>query len=121
MGVAIDYLTLLDFKEIKIHEQELLDYATKKLSSIPELIIYGTAKDKVGIIAFNISKIHPHDVGTALDKHGIAIRTGHHCAMPLMEFYGVSATCRASIAVYNNRSDIDILVMALKQVKSIFH
>ena len=120
LAAAIDYLNSLDFKEIQAQEQELLDYATKKLSNIPGLTIYGTSDNKVGIITFSLDKIHPHDVGTMVDQFGVAIRTGHHCAMPIMDFYGISATCRASIAVYNDKSDINALVAALEEVRSVF-
>lgn len=117
---AIDYLLKIGFKTIIEHEKALLDYATQELSKIPDLKIIGTASHKVGVISFLLEGIHPHDIGTILDTHGIAIRSGHHCAMPIMEFYGIPATARISFGIYNTFSDIDQLIDALHQVKRMF-
>jgi cysteine desulfurase/selenocysteine lyase len=102
------------------HERELLGYATQALAGIPGLRLIGTAREKAGVISFLLDDIHPHDVGTILDQEGIAIRTGHHCAQPLMERFGVDATARASFAFYNTREDVDRLVDGLAKVKELF-
>jgi len=98
----------------------LLDYATAQLQEIPGLKIMGTARDKAALAAFTIQGIHPHDIGTILDREGVAIRAGHHCAQPVMQRYGVPATARASFAVYNTRDEVDALVKALWKVKELF-
>jgi len=119
-GAAINYLQKIGMQNIALHEQELLEYATTKLSAIPDLKIIGTAKNKVGVVSFVLEGIHPHDVGTILDDQGIAVRAGHHCAMPVMERFNVPATVRASFGLYNNVSDIDALVIGLEEVKRLF-
>lgn len=116
-GVAIDYLNNLGFDAIVAHEDELLDYATQKLLEIEGLKIYGTGPDKTSVISFNIEGIHPYDIGTIVDKMGIAVRTGHHCAQPIMDFYKIPGTVRASFAFYNTLEEVDALVAAVKKAK----
>jgi cysteine desulfurase/selenocysteine lyase len=118
LGTAIDYLNSLGFEHIAAYEQELLAYATEKLKAIEGLKIFGEAKDKTSVISFNVSHIHPYDIGMILDKLGIAVRTGHHCAQPIMTFFDIPGTVRASFAFYNTKSEIDIFVEGLK--KAIF-
>lgn len=120
LGSAVDYIQKIGMDNIHAIETQLLSYATEKLSSIPGLKIYGTAKNKTCVISFGLEGIHPHDIATLIDKEGISIRTGHHCAQPLMKFYQVPATCRASLSIYNNKEDIDLLYKALIKVKSFF-
>jgi len=117
LGTAIDYLNEIGFDNIAVYEHELLDYATKKLLEIEGLKIYGTAANKTSVISFNIEGIHPYDIGTIIDKLGIAVRTGHHCAQPIMDFYNIPGTIRASFAFYNNKEEIDIFVSAVKKAK----
>lgn len=117
---ALQYLQTIGMATIAEHEKTLLTYATERLINIPELKIIGTAKDKVGVISFVLSDIHPHDIGTVLDHQGIAVRAGHHCAMPLMERFQVPATVRASFGIYNTKEDIDALVTGLEEVKRLF-
>ncbi len=119
-GIAIDYLKQLDRTFIQQHEQELLTYLTSKLHDIPGLHIYGTSKNKVGMASFTLDQIHPHDIGTIVNEYGVAIRTGHHCNMPLMDFFGIPGTARASLAMYNNKTDIDQLCNALHKVQELF-
>ena len=114
-GVAIDYLNHIGFEAIANYETELLQYATKQLQTIEGLKIYGTSKHKTSVISFNIGEIHPYDIGTIVDKLGIAVRTGHHCAQPIMDFYKIPGTVRASFAFYNTKSEIDKLIEALKK------
>ena len=116
-GVAIDYANSIGFKNIQQQEQELLAYATEKLLEIDNLRIYGTTKNKTSVISFNINGIHPYDIGTILDKLGVAVRTGHHCAQPIMTFYKIPGTVRASFAFYNTFEEIDILVNAVKKAQ----
>jgi cysteine desulfurase/selenocysteine lyase len=120
LGKAVDYIQQVGVENIKKVEDELLAYATEKLSSIPGFKIYGTARDKASVISFGMEGIHPHDIASLIDKEGVAIRTGHHCAQPLMKFFNVPATCRASLSVYNNKADIDQLYQGLVKVKSFF-
>lgn len=120
LGKAVDYIQRIGLDHIKEAEEELLHYATEKLSSIPGFKIYGTAKNKASVISFGMEGIHPHDIASLTDKEGVAIRTGHHCAQPLMKFLCVPATCRASLSLYNNREDIDQLYHALVKVKKFF-
>ena len=116
-GAAIDYMNSVGFDNIAAHENELLEYGTKKLLEIEGLKIYGTAKDKTSVISFNLEGIHPYDVGTILDKLGIAVRTGHHCAQPIMDFYKIPGTIRASFAFYNTKAEIDAFVEGVKKAK----
>jgi cysteine desulfurase/selenocysteine lyase len=117
LGTAIDYLNEIGFENIAAYEHELLDYATAKLLEIEGLKIFGTAKEKTSVISFNIDGIHPYDIGTIIDKLGIAVRTGHHCAQPIMDFYKIPGTIRASFAFYNTKEEIDIFVEAVKKAK----
>ena len=120
LGAAIDYIEDIGFEAIAEHEHELLEYATKALSRIPGLRIIGQAEEKASLISFVLEGVHPHDIGTVLDQEGIAIRAGHHCAQPLMKRSGISATARASLAFYNTREEIDLLVQCIKRVTNIF-
>jgi len=113
LGAAVDYLEALGMDRIAAAEHDLLDYATARLAQIPGLAVVGTAPEKAAVVSFTVEGVHPHDLGTILDHEGVAIRTGHHCAMPVMEFYGVPATARASFAFYNTRAEVDRLVAAL--------
>lgn len=114
-GTALDYLNNIGFQEIANYENQLLEYATKKLLEIEGLKIYGPQKDKVAVISFNVGNIHPYDIGTIIDKLGIAVRTGHHCTQPIMDFYQIPGTIRASFSFYNTQAEIDIFVNALKK------
>ena len=116
-GAAIDYMNAIGFDNISNYEHELLEYGTQKLLEIEGLKIYGTSKNKTSVISFNLESIHPYDVGTLLDKMGIAVRTGHHCTQPIMDFYKIPGTVRASFAFYNTREEIDALVTAVKKAK----
>lgn len=116
-GAAIDYMNSIGFDNIATYENELLEYGTKKLLEIEGLKIYGTSKNKTSVISFNLEGIHPYDVGAILDKLGIAVRTGHHCAQPIMDFYKIPGTIRASFAFYNTKAEIDALVEGVKKAK----
>jgi cysteine desulfurase/selenocysteine lyase len=120
MGAAIDYLTELGMTRIAAHEAELLGYLTESLAAIPDIRLIGTAKQKAGVQSFLMEGVHPHDLGTVLDHQGVAIRTGHHCAMPVMEFFDIPGTARASVAFYNNKADIDQLIGALGVAREMF-
>jgi cysteine desulfurase / selenocysteine lyase len=120
LGAAIDYLRSIDLDGADAHERQLLAYGTQALQSIPGLRIIGTAREKAGVLSFVLDDAHPHDIGTILDREGIAIRTGHHCAQPLMQRFGVPATARASLAFYNTREEIDALVRGLHRVREMF-
>jgi cysteine desulfurase/selenocysteine lyase len=117
LGTAVDYMNHVGFENIQIQEKELLEYGTKRLLEIEGLKIYGNSKDKTSVISFNIEGIHPYDIGTIIDKLGIAVRTGHHCAQPIMNFFNIPGTIRASFAFYNTKEEIDIFVEALKRAK----
>ena len=117
LGVAVDYMNEIGFENISAAESELRDYATAKLLEIEGLKIFGTSKHKTSVISFNIEGIHPYDIGTIIDKKGIAVRTGHHCAQPIMDFYKIPGTVRASLAFYNTKEEIDIMVEAIKKAK----
>ena len=120
LGAAIDYVSGLGREAIARREQELLAYGTDALESLPGVRLVGTAKHKVGVLSFVMESAHPHDIGTIVDAEGVAIRTGHHCAQPVMERLGIPATARASLGLYNTREDIDALVRALRRVQEIF-
>ncbi len=120
LGAAIDYVNNLGFDQITAHEDELLRYGTEALSAIESLRIIGTAEHKAGILSFVIDKAHPHDIGTILDEQGIAVRTGHHCAQPVMARFQIPATARASLAFYNTKEDIDALVKGIDRVLEVF-
>lgn len=120
LAKALDYVTGLGIEHIAAHEHELTAYATERLKSIPDLCILGEAADKSSVISFLVGDIHPFDMGTLLDRLGIAVRTGHHCAQPLMQRLGVEGTVRASFAVYNTKKEIDILVEGIERVRKMF-
>ena len=120
LGAAIDYINAMDFESAAAYEHELLEYATERLSDIPGVKIIGTAANKASVLSFTIDDIHPHDIGTILDQQGIAIRAGHHCAQPVMEFFDVPATARASFAFYNTRDEVDKLADAVQKVIEVF-
>ncbi|MFZ4791542.1 MAG: cysteine desulfurase [Candidatus Competibacteraceae bacterium] len=120
LGAALDWLNHLGLDAVAAHEQQLLEDATAQLLAIPGLSIMGTARDKTALVAFTLHGIHPHDIGTILDREGIAIRAGHHCAQPVMQRYGVPATARASFAVYNTRDEVEALVKSIWKVKELF-
>lgn len=117
-GAALDYMNGVGFEEVAKYEHELLEYATQELLKIDGLKIYGTAKNKTSVISFNIEGIHPYDMGSILDKLGIAVRTGHHCAQPIMDFFKIPGTVRASFAFYNTREEVDILIAGVLKAKS---
>lgn len=120
LGAAIDYLNSIDFEAAAKYEHELLEYATEKLSKIEGVKIIGTAQEKASVISFTIENVHPHDIGTILDQQGIAIRAGHHCAQPVMQFFDVPATARVSLAFYNTKEEVDKLAAAVQKVIDVF-
>ena len=120
LGAAIDYLNSIDFEAAARYEHELLEYATEKLSAIEGVRIIGTAKEKASVLSFTIENVHPHDIGTILDQQGIAVRAGHHCAQPVMQFFQVPATARASFAFYNTKEEVDKLAEAVEKVIEVF-
>ena len=120
LGAAIDYLSTLDWKLVAAHEHRLLTYATEAVSKIEGLRIIGTAKEKAGVLSFVLGHVHAHDVGTILDQEGVAVRAGHHCAMPVMQRFGVPATTRASFAFYNTIDEIDVMMRAMQRVMKVF-
>jgi cysteine desulfurase/selenocysteine lyase len=120
LGAAIDYLGGLDWDLVSAHERDLLAYATARLGEIPGLRLVGTAAHKAGVVSFVVDGVHAHDVGTIVDQEGVAIRTGHHCTQPVMDFFAVPATARASFAFYNTRDDVDALIAALQKVRRVF-
>jgi cysteine desulfurase/selenocysteine lyase len=119
LGAAIDYVSAIGFEAIGAHEAALLEYGTARLSEIPGLRLIGTARRKASVLSFVLDGIHPHDIGTVVDREGVAIRTGHHCAQPVMDRFGIPATARASLAMYNTTEDIDALVAALGRVRQL--
>ena len=119
-AAAVDYVTGIGLDAIAAHEHDLLNYTTQKLASIEDLRLIGTAPNKAAVVSFELGKIHAHDVSTIIDRAGVAIRAGHHCAEPLMDRMGVAATARASFGLYNTREDADTLVDALETVQEIF-
>jgi cysteine desulfurase/selenocysteine lyase len=120
LGVSIDYLVSIGIENIAKHEKELLDYATQEIRKIEGVQIIGNAIEKASVLSFVIEGIHPHDIGTIMDKQGVAIRTGHHCTQPTMDFYGIPATARASFAIYNSRKDVDALINSVKKTIEVF-
>jgi cysteine desulfurase/selenocysteine lyase len=120
LGVALDYISEIGLEHIAAHEQDLLTYGTAALQEIPGLRLIGTAPQKASILSFVLDGVHPHDIGTIVDRDGVAIRTGHHCAQPVMERFCVPATARASLAMYNTRADIDTLAAAVRRVHAVF-
>jgi cysteine desulfurase/selenocysteine lyase len=119
-GAAIEYLNAIGMDRIAPYEHELLEYATGKISAIPAVRIIGTAKERASVLSFIIEGVHPHDIGTILDQEGIAIRTGHHCAQPIMQRFGIPATARASFAFYNTKEEVDALARGIERVKEVF-
>jgi cysteine desulfurase/selenocysteine lyase len=117
LGTALDYMNGIGFENIAVYEQELLEYGTKRLLELDGITIYGTSKQKASVISFNLEGIHPYDIGTIIDKLGIAVRTGHHCAQPIMSFFNIPGTIRASFAFYNTKEEIDIFVEAVKRAQ----
>ena len=120
LGAAVDYLSRLGFAAFGAYEEDLLEYATEQVASLQGLRIIGTAGSKVGVVSFTMENVHPHDIGTILDQRGIAVRTGHHCAQPVMARFQVPATARASLAFYNTREEIDALCAGLREVRRVF-
>ena len=117
-GVALDYMNGIGLEQIAAYENELLEYATKKLLEIDKVVLYGTSKEKAAVISFNIEGIHPYDIGSIIDKLGIAVRTGHHCAQPIMDYYKIPGTVRASFSFYNTKEEIDLFIEALLRAKT---
>ncbi len=120
LGAAIEYITALGMENIAAHEHELLAYATQAVGAIPGVQLIGTARERAGVLSFVLDGVHPHDLGTILDREGIAIRTGHHCAQPVMERFGIPATARASFAVYNTKEEVDALVGGIRTAREVF-
>ena len=120
LGAAIEYLTEIGMNHIYEHEKELLDYATQEIKKIERVKIIGNSGNKASVLSFVIEDIHPHDVGTIMDKHGVAVRTGHHCTQPIMDFYGIPATARASFGIYNSKIDVDCMINAIKKTIEVF-
>jgi cysteine desulfurase/selenocysteine lyase len=120
LGCAIEYLNRVGVERVARHEHELMEYATQAVEKIPGLRIIGTAAEKASVLSFVMEGIHPHDIGTILDQQGIAIRTGHHCAQPVMQRFGIPATARASFALYNTQEEVDALVSGLQKVREVF-
>jgi len=120
LGAAIEYLSEIGMDRVAQHEHDLLAYATEKVSAIPGLRLIGTAKEKASVLSFVMEGIHPHDIGTILDQEGIAIRTGHHCAQPVMQCFGIPATARASFALYNSKEEVDALAAGIVKVQEVF-
>jgi len=120
LGAAVDFLDGIDFDALAAHEHDLLTYATERVAALPGARIIGTAEHKAAVLSFVLDRVHAHDVGTVVDSEGVAIRTGHHCAMPVMERFGVPATARASFALYNNRDDVDRLIVGLERALEMF-
>ena len=120
LGAAVDYLGGFDMAAVQAHDTELLDHATRELDRIPGVRIIGTAEKKTGVVSFTVKGIHPHDVGTLLNEEGIAVRTGHHCAQPVMQRFGIPATSRASFALYNTHAEVDALIAGIMHVQKVF-
>jgi cysteine desulfurase/selenocysteine lyase len=120
LGAAIDYLDTIDRDGALAHEDSVLAYATDRLQEVAGTRVIGQAREKTGVLSFTMEGVHPHDVGTVLDREGIAVRTGQHCAQPVMDRYGITATIRASLAIYNTREDIDALIASLHRVREVF-
>jgi cysteine desulfurase/selenocysteine lyase len=120
LGAAIDWLRGIGLAAIAAYEHDLLEHGTRLLEGIPGVRLVGTAREKAGVLSFVIEGVHPHDAGTVLDYEGIAVRTGHHCAQPVMERYGVPATTRASLACFNTRQELDTLARGIRKVQELF-
>jgi cysteine desulfurase/selenocysteine lyase len=120
LGAAIDYVSALGIERIGRHEDALLETATRAIEAIPGVRIVGTAEKKAAVLSFTMDCVHPHDIGTVLDRNGIAVRTGHHCAQPVMDFFGVPATARASFGLYNTAEEVQALVAGIHDVRKMF-
>lgn len=120
LGAAIDYVQEIGLEKIATYEDKLLAYATEAMAEIPGIRLIGTARNKASVLSFLIEGVHPHDIGTILDREGIAIRAGHHCAQPVMERFGVPATARASFAFYNTLEEVDVLIAGIRKVQEVF-
>ena len=120
LASAIEYLTEIGMENIYRHEKDLLDYATQEIKKIENVKVIGNASDKTSVLSFVVDNIHPHDIGTIMDKHGVAIRTGHHCTQPIMDFYEIPATARASFGIYNSKQDIDEMINAIEKTIEVF-
>jgi cysteine desulfurase / selenocysteine lyase len=120
LGAALEYVNALGIENIAAHEHELLTYATESVAAIADVRVIGTAQEKAGVLSFVMGGVHPHDIGTILDQQGIAIRTGHHCAQPIMQRFGIPATARASFGLYNTKQEVDFLVDGIKKVREVF-
>jgi cysteine desulfurase/selenocysteine lyase len=120
LGAAVDYLQLVGLPNIAAYEAELLEYMMQRLGAVPGIKLYGTAEQKASVQSFILDGVHPHDLGTILDHQGIAVRTGHHCAMPVMQFFEIPGTARASLGLYNNHDDIDRLVAGIEKARQVF-
>jgi cysteine desulfurase/selenocysteine lyase len=120
LGAAVDYLTDIGMRQIAAWEHELLTYATEQVEALPGVRIIGTAQDKASVLSFTVAGVHPHDVGTLLNEDGVAVRTGHHCAQPVMQRFAIPATARASFAFYNTFQEVDQLVAGIRRVQKIF-
>jgi cysteine desulfurase/selenocysteine lyase len=120
LAAAADYMSALGIENIEAHENDLLSYGTERLSAVPGLRVIGTAREKAAVLSFTLEGVHPHDVGTVLDREGVAVRTGHHCAQPVMDFFKVPATSRASFGLYNTREEVDVLVEGIHKVVEMF-
>jgi cysteine desulfurase/selenocysteine lyase len=120
LGAALEYISKLGMDKIAAHEHDLLTYATERVGAIAGVRLIGTARERVGLVSFVMEGVHPHDLGTILDHEGVAIRTGHHCAQPVMDRFGIAATARASFAVYNTREDVDALVVGIRKAQEVF-
>ena len=120
LAAAIDYVEAIGWDAIAAHEHDLIEYATARAEEVPGLKIIGTAREKGAILSFTVDRVHPHDLGTFLDHYGIAVRAGHHCTMPVMDFFQVPATARASFGIYNTREEVDLLIYALKEIIKVF-
>jgi cysteine desulfurase/selenocysteine lyase len=119
-GAAVDYLSTIGMDVIAAHELDLLNYATEQMNRMPGVRIIGTALNKASVISFNVDGVHPHDIGTLLNQEGVAVRTGHHCAQPVMQRFNVPATSRASFAFYNTLAEVDALIAGIRTVQKVF-
>jgi cysteine desulfurase/selenocysteine lyase len=120
LKAAIEYMNGIGIEKIAAHEHELLEYATEVMGALPGVRLIGTAREKAGVLSFVLDEVHPHDIGTILDQEGIAVRTGHHCAQPVMERFCIPATVRASFAVYNTKAEVDALARGIRKVREVF-
>ena len=120
LGAAVDYVSALGLAAIAEHERDVLTYATQRLAAVPDLQFIGTAPAKTSVISFTLGTVHPHDIATIVDRAGVAVRAGHHCAQPLMGRFGVPSVTRASFGLYNTRAEIDVLATALEGVQEMF-